>query len=940
MLFFSKARRFFSKSRRNPLAGSAEKHRARPALEALESRLTPYAVSSNVWPAPQLITISFEPDGTALGGTNVSNLVSTLGAKFGSAAAWQNVILKAAQSWAQQTNINFAIVNDSGAPIGSGNYEQGDPTMGDIRIGGYNFGNNTLAQAYLPPPVDNTSYAGDIEFNTGQSFVNGNVSGSYDLYTVALHEIGHALGLYHSASYGAAMYANYTTAKTGLAIDDINGIRSMYSGGAVRTADPFDAAAGNTTLAAAADLTSVLDPTNLNGVQNNLDITTAGMARYYRVTTPQGNGGALAQVTGGVTGALGLGDVAAPLTGSSGAQITGTLTLVVQSSGLSLLAPKVTVYASDGVTVLGTASAPGYNGGTVTLNVSGVTAGQVLYIKVEGCDKSAFGTGAFGLSMSFSSAAPPPVTAPNTMTANGPIPSNGGGQAITLNPQFQVDTGTTGLQTTSSTNAQSVAMDANGNYVVVWAAYAKVGTGWEVFGQRYTAAGALVGNVFQVNTYTNADQAYPSVAMAPNGAFVVTWSSKGQDGSGWGVYAQKYNPDGTPNGGEFQVNTYTQGDQIASAVAMDANGNFVITWSSKGENGSGWAIYAQRYSASGAAVGGEFLVSPAPATGDQKCSSVAMDSAGDFTIIWSGYNPATMDWGIYGQCYSAAGAAVGGVFQVNAHNSSDRLGAAIAMNGTTGDFVVTWSARNEDLNGVDVFVRRFNLQGVAYGAAFMVNTYAHGQHVSPSVAMDGNGNFFVVWANQDQASQNWAIFGQQYDASGNALGTQFRVSTITAGNQKYASVTMDSKGDAVAVWTNQIGNTTGVYGQRFLLVGGTGQTAAASTDAMEPPPDATTTGTDPNAAPPTDPTATATTTTTTTTTQPATTHGSGCTCPLCGRLASALGITSANTAGGYATAPADPNATDTTLVVVPVATTDPSAPDPTTLLSADPTAAV
>jgi hypothetical protein len=252
------------------------------------------------------------------------------------------------------------------------------------------------------------------------------------------------------------------------------------------------------------------------------------------------------------------------------------------------------------------------------------------------------------------------------------------------------------------------------------------------------------------------------------------------------------------------------------------------------------------------------------------------------------------------------------------------------MNRTTGDYVVTWSAHNQDLNGVDVFVRRFNVQGVAYGAQFMVNTYAHGQHVSPSVAMDGNGNFFIVWANQDQASQNWAIFGQQFDANGNTIGSQFRVSTVTAGNQQYASVTMDSKGDAVAVWTNQKGATTGVYGQRFLLVGGTGQTGAASTDAMEPPPDATTstTSTDPNAALATDPTAT----TGTTTTQASTTHTPGCSCPLCLRLASALGISSANTAGGYAVPPADPTATDPT-VIDPTATTS-TAPPPDA--SADP----
>src|SRR5262249_53558444 len=81
--------------------------RKRRAVEHLETRMLFYAVSGDQWSHPELITISFMPDGTNLGGST-SNLFSAFNAKFGSTAAWQNQILKAAQFWAQQTNINFA----------------------------------------------------------------------------------------------------------------------------------------------------------------------------------------------------------------------------------------------------------------------------------------------------------------------------------------------------------------------------------------------------------------------------------------------------------------------------------------------------------------------------------------------------------------------------------------------------------------------------------------------------------------------------------------------------------------------------------------------------------------------------------------------------------------------------------------------------------------
>ena len=65
--------------------------------------------------------------------------------------------------------------------------------------------------------------------------------------------------------------------------------------------------------------------------------------------------------------------------------------------------------------------------------------------------------------------------------------------------------------------------------------------------------------------------------MDADGDFVVTWSSHGQDGSGWGVYAQRYNAAGVTQGGEFRVNTTTANTQGSPTVAMDADGDFVVT---------------------------------------------------------------------------------------------------------------------------------------------------------------------------------------------------------------------------------------------------------------------------------------------------------------------------------------------------------------------------
>src|SRR3954462_15429662 len=98
---------------RRAIEGAARRGavKARPSLESLESRVVLYSASGNAWPHPAAVTLSFMPDGTDLGGLG-SNLFSSFNANPRLAGRWQDQILKAAQVWAQQTNINLVVVPD------------------------------------------------------------------------------------------------------------------------------------------------------------------------------------------------------------------------------------------------------------------------------------------------------------------------------------------------------------------------------------------------------------------------------------------------------------------------------------------------------------------------------------------------------------------------------------------------------------------------------------------------------------------------------------------------------------------------------------------------------------------------------------------------------------------------------------------------------------
>ncbi len=118
----------------------------------------------------------------------------------------------------------------------------------------------------------------------------------------------------------------------------------------------------------------------------------------------------------------------------------------------------------------------------------------------------------------------------------------------------------------------------------------------------------------RVNTTTSGGQSTldgaHSVAMADNGNYVVVWQDgSGVDGSGIGIYAQRYDASGVAQGAEFRVNVTTLDNQGAAAVAMDDAGNFVVTWTSWNQDAANtFGIYARPYAADGTVLSGEFLV--------------------------------------------------------------------------------------------------------------------------------------------------------------------------------------------------------------------------------------------------------------------------------------------------------------------------------------------
>src|SRR5260370_11702626 len=131
-------------------------------------------------------------------------------------------IVRAFSEWAKYVKLTFTLTEDKNASrtlavlFASGDHGDGYPFDGPGGI---------LAHTFYPFPINREPIAGDMHFDNDETW---KIGATVDLFSIALHETGHALGLGHSDKPGDVMYL-YVGRATGLTHDDINAIVRLYA---------------------------------------------------------------------------------------------------------------------------------------------------------------------------------------------------------------------------------------------------------------------------------------------------------------------------------------------------------------------------------------------------------------------------------------------------------------------------------------------------------------------------------------------------------------------------------------------------------------------------------------------------------------------------------------------------------------------------------------
>ncbi len=370
-------------------------------------------------------------------------------------------------------------------------------------------------------------------------------------------------------------------------------------------------------------------------------------------------------------------------------------------------------------------------------------------------------------------------------------------EAFPVNSSFSDDQE---LSAETRGSQQAVARDNYGNYVIVWSSLNQDGSGWGVYARRFDVMGRPLTAELQVNQTAGNDQRWARVASDANGNFVVTWTSENQDGTPESVYARRFHFSGTAAGAEFRVNTTATGSQKNSVIGMNSSGKFVIAWQGEGP-GDASGVFFRQFNADGTAIDATDQRGNLTSSGNEINAATAMDDSGNFVIFWE------QSQHIFFQRFSSGGAAAGGMVQVD-HVLATSIGPAVAMD-ANGNFTVVY---REDLIVTGTWGKGYYADGSLRYTWFQAGT---GDSRSPSIGMSADGSYIVTWEKSGDGSGN-GIYARKYGSNGIASGSEFRVNSYVDGNQTKSSIAVTDLNNFVVVWSGE-GNedAAGIYARQY-----------------------------------------------------------------------------------------------------------------------------
>lgn len=241
----------------------------------------------------------------------------------------------------------------------------------------------------------------------------------------------------------------------------------------------------------------------------------------------------------------------------------------------------------------------------------------------------------------------------------------------------------------------------------------------------------------------------------------------------------------------FVVNTTTAGNQTAPSIASSGNGQFVVVWQSDDST----ALRAQRILVDGSPVGSEIVCNDATDYGAVG-SRVGMNASGGFVVSWSDVEIAGQGSDVKARRYDSNGNALGAEFVVNSYTTGSQTFSDIDVQ-PSGAFVVAWSSTGGD---GDILAQRFDPTGQPVGSVIQVAP-ATDDRMDPQIAVDDGGSFIVAWKLRDlDLPMPNQIQARRFASDGQPQGGVLEVSDLSTFTNSEVALDSNGSGQFVVAW--------------------------------------------------------------------------------------------------------------------------------------------
>ncbi|MBI9070837.1 MAG: T9SS type A sorting domain-containing protein [Melioribacteraceae bacterium] len=345
-----------------------------------------------------------------------------------------------------------------------------------------------------------------------------------------------------------------------------------------------------------------------------------------------------------------------------------------------------------------------------------------------------------------------------------------------------------------------IARDSEGNYVVVWKNEANdLG---DISAQLFNLSDEKVGNEILVNTVLEEEQERPKVAMNKNGDFVVVWASHIKTESIFDIKARLFK-NNEPIGEEFLVNTYLEGSQTKPDVDIDDEGNFIVVWESWFQDGSDKGVYAQRFNSNSDFLGEEFLVNTTKAY-SQCRPTVKYFPNGNTLILWESWKQdvaTESGYGIIAKILAPDGTVIKDEFTVNTYTNDYQWFGDIVIN-QDNSFVIAWCSWEQDGHDGGIYLQQFDSDGNKIESEILVNQNTEYYQWLPKITRMESGEYAVVWSSWQQDGSREGVYSRYYDSEFNRASFENKVNDFTEGYQWEPSIIPTNDNEIIVVWSS------------------------------------------------------------------------------------------------------------------------------------------